>query len=683
MRSIAPLVLLLGCQGLSGPHDGDGKDGAGSGTGPGGSTAEAVDPGRVVLHRLNRTEYDNTVRDLLGTASTPARDFPSDDLVSGWDNIAANLSVSPLHVELYELAAQELAAEVVAVPLSELFTYRAEGEGGEVTTTTGASAGDAWNLYSAGALTASFEVPVDGTYTLSARVWADQAGPELAKMSLTHDGFVDLTTDVTAVDSGGAQTIAVDVLLDAGVHTVGVSFLNDYYDPTAGEDRNLRIDWVDATGPTDVEPGPNPMRDRWVTCDPAQIGDSACLGVALGSLATKAWRRPLEPGELDRLTGIGDGILADGGTFDDALQWGIVAVLLDPNFIYRVEIDADPTSLEPHPVSDYELASRLSYFLWSSMPDDALFAAAAAGELRTDDQIVAQVERMLADPKASALVDNFGGQWLFIRGIDSAFKDPLLFPGFDDALRASMKEEMTRFFETFVFSDRDMRELLTATEGELDGVLAAHYGIPLAGAGDWEAVDLAAYDRGGLLGQGGFLSVEAYPTRTSPVIRGKFVLGQLLCSEPPPPPPDIPAFDEDATAQTVREQLEQHRANPVCASCHESMDNIGFGLEGFDAIGRSRTEDRGFPVDSTGVLDGVSFAGARELGALLASDPRFPTCMVEQGFTYGLGRLPSLDDGPALGAIEDQFASGGYTFAALVTAIVTSEPFTARRGEQP
>jgi hypothetical protein len=239
---------------------------------------------------------------------------------------------------------------------------------------------------------------------------------------------------------------------------------------------------------------------------------------------------------------------------------------------------------------------------------------------------------------------------------------------------------MDRFFESFVFARRDMRELLTATEGEIDDALADHYGIPRPGTG-WETVDLSAYGRGGVLGQAGMLTVASYPTRTSPVIRGKYVLGQLLCDEPPPPPPDVPALPDESDAQTVREQLEQHRADPVCASCHETMDNIGFGLESYDAIGAYRTEDNGWPIDATGVLYGVEFEGQRALSELIASDPRFTGCMVERLFTYGLGRLPTIDDGAYVHAIEEQFAADGYTFESLAIAIATSEPFTTRRGE--
>ena len=267
---------------------------------------------------------------------------------------------------------------------------------------------------------------------------------------------------------------------------------------------------------------------------------------------------------------------------------------------------------------------------------------------RPPDQIEAQVERMLADPKARALVDNFGGQWLFVRGIEDAFKDPAAFPGFDEVLAASMKEEMDRFVASFLLSDRDMHELLTATEGEIDEIprRALRHPERRPGLADRRSVGLLA--RRPARARADCSPVNAYATRTSPVIRGKFVLGQLLCSEPPPPPPGVEGLPENSTAQTVRERLELHRTDPVCASCHESMDNIGFGLENFDAIGAWRDEDMGLPVDSTGVLFDVPFAGPRELNALIATDERFTECIVDQAFTYALGRMPSTTDGDVL-----------------------------------
>lgn len=669
------VVWLAACHG-------GGKDAGSDGTGPETEgIPPAIDPNRVVLHRLNRTEYDNTVRDLLGTAQTPARDFPPDDLVGGFDNIASNLSVSPLHVELYDLAAQSLADEVLDLPLAERIRARAEGEGADVTATTGGNSGNAWNLWSNGDLSWRFDAPEAGTYEFTVRAWANQAGPDLAQLAMGHDGFVDLVTDVAAANDARGETFTVEIALGAGPHTLVASFLNDYYDPYVGADRNLYVDWMEAYGPTDVEPGTNALRDRWVPCDPEVDGERACLDTFVGRFAPQAWRRPITAAEARALGDLGQSILDDEGTFEDALHWTFVAVLESPNFVYRVELDPDPGSAELHLVGDYEMASRLSYFLWSSMPDAELFAAAENGELRTVEGIEAQVHRMLQDDRAEALVQNFGGQWLFVRGVQDVAKDPNLYPEVDAALRTSMQEEMYRFFRSFVRSSRDLRELLTATDGEIDATLAQHYGIPFHGDG-FQPVDLGDHDRGGLLGQGGLLMIESYPARTSPVIRGKFVLGQLLCDEPPPPPPGVEGIDEDVTASTLREQLEQHRSDPVCASCHQAMDPIGFALENFDAVGAWRDADRGLPIDATGELpDGRAFDGMRELAQLIHDDPKFPLCVAEKAMGFGLGRLPGESDEGYVHQMADRFAAEGYGFEGLVLAITTNDTFRFRRGE--
>ncbi len=640
----------------------------------------------VVLHRLNRVEYDNTVRDLLGSELRPAREFPPDDRVAGFDNVAANLSLSPLHLEMAELAALALADEALGASRPvEPVSRRIEGESGEAAATAGAAGGEYWNLWSEGSLVATVDVPIGGDYELTAQVTADQAGPELARMALLVDGFEQLVVDVEA-SRGTTEVHTVEVELEAGPHQIGVAFLNDFYAPDTGEDRNLLVDWFELYGPTNP-PAVSEGASEVVSCDPEQIGVEDCATQVVSELAPRAWRRPLTGEEETRLRGLVQSIVTRGGTFDDAVRYGMAAVLTSPHFLYRVELVPEPGSEEPHPLSGYEIASRLSYFLWSSMPDEALFEAARAGQLDTVEGIREQVRRMLVDDKAAALVQNFGGQWLFIRGIDDFFKDPLYFPDFDDALRASMKEEMVRFFETFVFGDRDLRELLTATEGEIDGLLAAHYGLPDgAAAQGWQTVDLTGIDRGGLLGQGGLLAITSYPTRTSPVIRGKFVLGQLLCDEPPPPPPGVEGLEEEIAAKTLREQLEQHRADPQCAVCHETMDELGFALEKFDAVGRVRTEDRGLPVDARGQLpDGTSFEGAREMGRVVARDPRFPRCVAKQLFTYGLGRVPreSGADDAELQAITAAFEEGGRTFEALAIAVATSRAFRFTRGESP
>jgi len=403
---------------------------------------------------------------------------------------------------------------------------------------------------------------------------------------------------------------------------------------------------------------------------------------------TRAWRRPLTPAEVDALMGLYQVVLdevEDGeDTFEDAVRIILEAALFSPHFLFRVELDPDPTSLVPHPLSDYELASRLSYFLWSSMPDDQLFALAAAGELHDPAVLEQQVDRMLADSRSEALVHNFAGQWLYIRALDDLFKDTWTFPNFDDSLRASMRVEMQEFFRSFITEARPMSDLINGTTTMVDDNLAAIYGVEPMGNG-WYEIDLAGLPRRGLLTSPGLMTVLSHPETTSPVKRGKWILDQLLCLPPPPPPPDIeiPPPDPDS-GETMREQLAKHREDPLCASCHDQMDPLGLALENYDAIGQHRTHDKGFLIDPSGEMatDGTPFQDALELAELMAADQEFPGCTVSKTFVYALGRGLTLDDLDDLDAIEAGFVLANMRFPDLVKLIVTSDPFMQRRGEE-
>ena len=360
----------------------------------------------------------------------------------------------------------------------------------------------------------------------------------------------------------------------------------------------------------------------------------------------------------------------------------MTSLLLSPHFVFRVELDDQPTSLSAHPLTDYELASRLSYFLWSSMPDDLLFADADAGALQDPVVLRKTVLRMLADERASALVENFAGQWLHVRAIDNADPDPWFYDGFDDEIRESMRGEANRFFRTFMTEGRDMVELLTAKDSFVDARLAKHYGLPAVSKG-YKRVFVDGVHRGGILRQGALLTSLSYPTRTSPVQRGKWVLGQLLCAEPPPPPGVESLGDEESDKDLpLRERLAMHRTKPECAACHASMDPIGLGLEQFDGIGQWRTKHGKYTLDPSGELPGAgAFKDADALIGLLAADSRLPSCMVRQVMTYALGRGLLASDDPHIVAIEKAFVAGGRRFVDLVTLVVTSEPFRMRRGE--
>ncbi len=422
------------------------------------------------------------------------------------------------------------------------------------------------------------------------------------------------------------------------------------------------------------------IRDTIVFCDP---NDQGCRDDVFRDLASRAWRRPATDEEVARLQGLVDVALNEGEGVEQGLELAIHGILLSPHFIYRPELDDDPSSTEPRALNDYELASRLSYFLWSSMPDDALFEAAANGALRDDAGLRAEVDRMLLDPKAQALVENFAGQWLRIRSLQDHVPDYAAFPEWDNALRDAMSQEAKLFFGEFLSGNAAMDEFLLTDFTFLNDRLAAHYGLPFDLGSQLQRVDLEETDpRFGFLTLGSLLTVTSTPIRTSPVKRGVWILEQLLCSEPPPPPPGVEGLPEDdMSSGSLREQLERHRADPTCASCHNLMDPLGLGLEHYDAIGSYRTEDSGFPIDASGqLIDGQSFTNAREMAALIQQDQRFDLCVVEKMFTYALGRPAATTEHPFIEAIAQAFAQSSSELPELIKLIVTSEPFRTRRG---
>ncbi len=672
---------VVGDPGSSGEGSGAGGSGA-SGGGSGGATAQR-DPNRVTLHRLNSAEYNNTVRDLLGTGQRPAADFPADDHGFGFDNIADVLSVSPSLVELYERAAEALVAEALALPTADPVLLQVEGE--NLSSSVGAATADAWNLWSSGDLTNVFVLPADGRYRVSARVWGDQAGPEPARAQLVA-GNTDLGTFDVASTRSSPQVISGEAQLNGGSRPVTVSFVNDYYDQAAGLDRNLYVDWISVEGPLDATMPNNALRDRIVVCDPVAGGD-ACVRDILRQFTRRAWRRPVTDAEVDRLKQLVDVAAQHGEDVNAGLNVALRGVLVSPHFLFRVELDADPASPASHPLSDHELASRLSYFLWSSMPDEALFAAADAGILTDPDEIERQVRRMLADPKAAALVDNFAGQWLLTRALDSHEPDYAYFPEYDHALRDALKGEARSFFQEMLDARHPIETMLLADFTYVNDRLAQHYGISGTFGASHERVPLTFDQRGGVLRQGGILTVTSYPTRTSPVKRGKWVLGSLLCSEPKPPPPGVEADlpKEELAGKTLREVLELHREKEICAQCHDLMDPIGLALQNFDAIGRWRaTEESGDVVDPTGVLpDGTPVDGPASLAAAVAADARFPECVTEKTFVYALGRGMLPSDAPYLRSMLTNLGGAGFALDDLVVQITRSEPFRLRRGEPP
>ncbi len=641
---------------------------------------QAGDPGRVTLHRLNRAEYANTVRDLLGTTLRPSDDFPTDDRGYGYDNIADVLSLSPLQIELYFNAAEALVAEALTVAQTGARRYEAEA----MQASTGAAhRGTAFNLNSAGNLQQSVPIATAGQYRIAARAFGQQAGTEPARMTIDVDGRAIETVDVTAVESTPATYEAM-VELEAGNAIIGVSFLNDYYVAEPRADRNLVVDWVEIEGPLGVA-SDNPLRAKVLVCEPDAAAPEPCLREIGETFGRRAFRRPLTDAELDRLVTLPRAALAAGDDTESATRLLLRAILISPNFLFRVEVDPDPSSAAPHALTDHELAARLSYFLWSSMPDPMLDAVADRGQLQDPAVLREQVARMLQDEKAEALLDNFAGQWLFIRALDDHVPDYAAYPDFDEGLRVAMRKESELYVREFLFGQETLDRLLTADFSFVNGRLAEHYGLPGAAAmGDeFQRVSLRGTPRAGLLTQGGLLTVTSYPARTSPVKRGKWVLEQLLCSGPPPPPPGVEGLMPEAMPTgSLRERMEAHRSNPICASCHTSMDPIGFGFENYDGIGAHREDDQGFAIDASGMLpSGQSFNGPIELATLLAGDTRLPHCMAQQLFTYALGRGIEPIDGDDLMAVTESFVSSGYRFRDLAAAIAISPAFRMRRGE--
>lgn len=634
-----------------------------------------IEVGRVTLHRLNRAEYNNTVRDLLGDTTRPADNFPDDDFGYGFNNIADVLSVSPLHIEMYHQTAETLIDTALAGGAVAADTQRFEAE--TVGSSVGVASGSEWNLYSNGEITTVVTFDAPGQYTFRASARQQAAGGDDALMSITLNG---LALETFNVSQTALTTFEVTADVEAGAHSVAVTFENDFYDPNAGADRNLFVDWFEVEGPIGATGMPSPERARIMTCDPVAMGETECATQILGDFGKRAWRRPLDAEEIGRLVAFVDLAKSQGDDFETGIRLALQAILVSPNFLFRVEVDPDLASTEAHALNNWELASRLSYFLWSSMPDEELFQLAEEGKLGEDAVLRAQVVRMLDDPKAASLVDNFATQWLFIDVIDTAQPDYAIFPDFDDDLRTAMRTETRMFVEELLRTNAGIEQLLLADFTYLNERLAQHYDIPYTGT-DFQRVQLEGEGRRGLLGHGGLLTSLSFPTRTSPVKRGAWVLGNLLCSEPPAPPPGVENLPTSPTeGKTLREQMEAHSTDPSCANCHKLMDPIGFGMENYDGIGMWRDMDNGAPVDASGRLpDGTEFNGTAELAPILAANPLYAECTTEKFMTYALGRGVEYWDKPQLELLIERLGED-FGYRDLITEIVLSPAFRMRRG---
>ncbi len=690
------------------------------------------DPGRVTVRRLNKNEYHSTVRDLCGVDFNPTEDFPSDDVGHGFDNIGDVLSLPPVLLERY-LAAAESVMNRAITPVPPKVSERwmgakyAEPAGPKIPTTgeyrvvtVGAKGG-----IESGPVHTPYQEPPTGEYEFITKAYVETKGMKPVKIAVlattadkTAPGlatdeqvktltgahlnglrpFVIVGTfDVIAKNPKEAKELRVKLRLPPGFKRTAVAVVK----PDDGEpDPKVMVEYLRLNGPMDSRPVSHKML---LACDESKPVAERSREV-LTRFATRAYRRPATADEVTRLLKLADAATKRGDKWEGAMQFAMTAALVSPKFLFRVELDDRPAGPDARPLDEYQLASRLSYFLWASMPDDELFALAAKKQLTAN--LDAQVKRMLKSPKAVALVDHFALQWLQLQNLKNFQPDPAKFPKFDESLRASLFEETKRFLAEIVREDKSILTMIDADYTYLNGQLANHYGIRDTAGNTWRTppanekpggqkfewekfsrVQLWNGERGGLLTHGSVLAVTSNPTRTSPVKRGKWVLEQLLGTPPPPPPANVPELEKDGkavNAGTLRQQMELHRKNPACANCHAKMDPLGFGLETFDAVGGFRDKDDGKPIDSSGELpDGQKFNGPAELRKILLSKKDlFARCLTEKMLTYALGRGLEYYDKRAVDAITAAVAKGDYKLSVLVGEIARSEPFRLKRGEE-
>jgi mono/diheme cytochrome c family protein len=652
------------------------------------------DPGRVTARRLNRAEYNNTVRDLLGVDIRPADEFPVDDSGYGFDNIGDVLSISPVLMERYLKAADRIVAAALEKPAAP---KRATSERFDPATAPRAKQlpdnPENDSLQTRGSVNIEQDFPVEADYEI--RFFARRSDPELdgcGRLALFAGGKV---ADVVEVDSQNprSRVFVAKVRIPAGRQSFGAAWLESsmpyVFDKEGNPTRRLAltVEAVELRGPFNpAEPTLPESYHRVFVCQPA-AGEASgpCAEKIVRGFATRAWRRPLTQDEVARLTRF-VGLAEDNGdTFEAGIKVAVKAILVSPHFLFRIERDT-AASEGVRPLNDYELASRLSYFLWSSMPDDELFQLAAGKKLRDPAILKAQVKRMLAGERAAALAENFAGQWLELRNLNAVQPDPRRFPEFDAELREAMMAESTLFFDAVLRENRSILDFIDGRYTFLNERLASHYGIEGVKGREFRRVELDGEQRSGILTHASVLTVTSYPTRTSPVLRGLWVMENVLGTPPPPPPPNVPALEERKIGQdlSLRKQLEMHRADPACAVCHTKMDALGFGLENYNPIGAWRGEDGKFPVDSAGELPGSKkFGSPAELKQILLEEKdSFAHALTERMLTYAIGRGLERSDRPVIAAIARNLAGDEYRLSSMIQEIVTSPPFIQRRVDE-
>ena len=645
--------------------------------------ASAPNHGAPLLHRMNRREYQNAIRDLLDLPISAASLFPPDASSEGFDNLASVLSVSPALMQAYLSVANKVSRLAVGDPTTSLSTttYRADGQ-------DQSSHLEGITLGTRGGLTFNHVFPLDGEYQFQIARTGANAAFSLDPVGIEDPVELVIDGERAALLPVGAPN-RVKLSVPAGPHKIEAAFVKTQ-SPRGVDD--LHNVWADSTsvgsvaitGPmTATGPGSTPSRARIFSCHPASVAEEEpCARQILERLAYRAYRRPVAAESLDTLmTFYRDG--RELRDFETGVQYGLARLLVDPKFVFRFE--EEPADLAPgqsYALAPYELASRLSFFLWSSIPDDELLAAAASGALATPVEQQRQVARMLRDERASALVDNFAQAWLGLGQLGNI--NPVA-AEFDGSLRVAMRRETELLLRAVLLEDRPLLELLTADYTFVNERLARHYGMPNIRGSHFRRVSTAGTGRHGLLGHASILTLTSAPNRTSPVIRGKWVMDMLLGTPPPPPPPGV-EVNLDATTpvgqapQTMRERLQQHRSDPSCAACHNMMDPIGFALENFDAVGQFRERADGSAVDASAVFwDGTAFAGTDGLHQmLLARRELFVQNFTEKLMTYALGRKVEYYDMPQVRRVVAAAAAEDYRFSALLREIVVSAVFTQR-----
>jgi hypothetical protein len=644
------------------------------------------DPGRVTARRLNRNEYRNTIRDLLAVDYRADKDFPTDDSGYGFDNIADILTISPVLMDKYMSAAEAVASRAMgADPLPKKPIEVPYDK---------AHAGLRRLDFSTAEV--SHRVDFDGEYIVRFGFPGERtADAKPVKMNFRMDGQLLGSIDVETKPSklvyfNPYSDGEMRLYLPEGDHVFRAEFVNDDFIKTITDPKDAYSDKKNKYIGAITFVGPYPAkvekasRKKILICDPAT--GNACVTKIVENLAHHAYRRPVTKAEVAALMKFVAMAKASGQSTEQGIQLALEAMLVSPEFLFRIERDPNPVDPEKiHRISDVELATRLSYFLWSSMPDDELLGLAEAGKLHDQAVLDGQVKRLMTDKKAAAFADNFAGQWLEIRNLDSIKPDPQKFPLWNAQLKDEMRTETSMFFQHVLAENRPIADFINAKYTFLNEDLAKFYGIKDVKGPDFRMVELTSDQRGGVLAQGSVLAVSSYPTRTSPTIRGKYILNNILGTPPPPPPPDVPALDDSKVGADVslRKQLEAHRSNPVCASCHSKMDVLGFGLENYDAIGKWREKDGKFPIDVGGTMpSGKTFQTAAEMRDILtASLPQVSHCLIEKIMTYAIGRGMQPYDNRSLEQIGKTLAADDYHFQTLVFEVVRSLPFQSRRGE--